>query len=96
VVELGKMELIPAPLRGAVMELLRQEVAVVATVRVEPHRFIHALKMSAGCPGDPGHRRHRRLAQQLIDRLVRTYPGEIVERRINDRSGEGGPRQVAA
>jgi nucleoside-triphosphatase THEP1 len=44
VVELGKMELIPASLRGAVMELLRQEVAVVAIVHVRPHRFIHALK----------------------------------------------------
>ena len=37
------MELIPAPLRGAVMELLRQEVAVVATVHVRLHRFIHAV-----------------------------------------------------
>jgi hypothetical protein len=32
VVELGKMKLIPAPLRGAVMELLRQEVAVPGEV----------------------------------------------------------------
>jgi nucleoside-triphosphatase len=42
--ELGKMELASAAFRGAVLELLGRDVAVVATVQLARHRFTDALK----------------------------------------------------
>jgi nucleoside-triphosphatase len=42
--ELGKMELASAPFRDAVVELLGQDVAVVATVHLARHRLTDALK----------------------------------------------------
>ena len=42
--ELGKMELASAAFRDAVSDLLRPDVAAVATVQRDRHRFTDALK----------------------------------------------------
>jgi nucleoside-triphosphatase len=42
--ELGRMELASAAFRAAVMELLRRDVAVVATVQRARHRFTDGLR----------------------------------------------------
>jgi nucleoside-triphosphatase len=69
--ELGKVELASAPFRGAVVELLGRDVAVVATVHLARHWLTDALKRR------PDIRvirvteaTHDALAQQLMEGLV--------------------------
>jgi nucleoside-triphosphatase len=69
--ELGKMELASAPFRDAVVELLGQDVAVVATVHVTRHRFTDALKRRPDVEVIRVTEGTRdALPQQLMERLV--------------------------
>ena len=75
--ELGKMELASAAFRAAVMELLRRDVAVVATVQRARHRFTDALKRRPDIRVVRVTEATRdALPEQLVDRLVGTPRGE--------------------
>jgi hypothetical protein len=58
--ELGKVELASAPFRGAVVELLGRDVAVVASVHLARHWAHRCTQTPPRHPGDPGHRSHPR------------------------------------
>jgi nucleoside-triphosphatase len=75
--ELGKMELASAPFRDEVTELLRRDVAVVATVQLARHRFTDALK--------------RRPEVQVIKVTEGTrdaLPQQLMEWLVGGRTGE--------
>jgi nucleoside-triphosphatase len=76
--ELGKVELASVPFRGAVVELLGRDVAVVATVHLARHWLTDALKRR------PDIRvirvteaTHDALAQQLMEGLVGSGTEEL-------------------
>jgi nucleoside-triphosphatase len=75
--ELGRMELASAAFRAAVVELLRRDVAVVATVQRARHRFTDALKRRPDIRVVRVTEATRdALPEQLVDRLVGTPRGE--------------------
>jgi nucleoside-triphosphatase len=75
--ELGKMELASAPFRGAVMELLDRDVAVVATVHQARHQFTDALRRRPGIRVVRVTEATRdALPEQLMDRLMGAPRGE--------------------
>jgi nucleoside-triphosphatase len=75
--ELGRMELASAAFRAAVVELLRRDVAVVATVQRARDRFTDALKRRPDIRVVRVTQATRdALPEQLVDRLVGTPRGE--------------------